>query len=143
MANVRKQFASHGIWLSKSKVCVQRAGVGNRDFEFNFSCREPCLPHSKNCCRAYGCAYLWSRIDGELQLGFLSIIHTESLHEESRQTGSRPSSEAVEDQKSLESRAVVGDLPDFVQRGIDDLFSNCVMTSGIIIGRIFLQNKIS
>ena len=46
-------------------------------------------------------------VDGELQLGFLSVVDGQSLAEERSQTGSGSSSEGVEDKESLETGALV------------------------------------
>ena len=45
--------------------------------------------------------YLGRRIDAELQLGALPVVHREPLHEEGGESGSRSPSEGVEDQEAL------------------------------------------
>ena len=44
----------------------------------------------------------------------------------------------MEKQKSLQARALVGQLPNSVQNQVNDLLSNGVVSSCIIVGRIFL-----
>jgi len=44
----------------------------------------------------------------------------------------------VEDQKALQTSAVVGKFADAVKDKIDDLLSNCVVTTGIVVGCVFL-----
>ena len=46
-------------------------------------------------------------VDGELQLGLLSVVNAEPLAEQRGQTGSGTSTEGVEDQESLESSTLV------------------------------------
>ena len=48
---------------------------------------------------------LGGRIDGELQLRLLSIVHGESLHQQRGESRSSSSSEGMEDQETLESSA--------------------------------------
>ena len=52
-------------------------------------------------------SYLWRWVDSELQLALLSVVHTQSLHEEGGESRSGTSSERVEDKESLESSALV------------------------------------
>ena len=49
----------------------------------------------------------WSWVDSEFQLGLLSVVGGETLKEESTETRTGTATEGVEDQESLESRAVV------------------------------------
>jgi len=45
----------------------------------------------------------------------------------------------VEDEETLETSAVVGKLPDTVKAEIDDFLSDGVMSSGEVVGSIFLS----
>jgi hypothetical protein len=84
---------------------------------------------------------LGRRIDAEIQLGLLSVINGESLQKKRSESRASSSSDTVEDQESLKSSAVVDQLSDSVQSGIDELFSNGVVTSGVVVGGIFLSRK--
>ena len=47
-------------------------------------------------------------VNGELELGFLSVIDGESLHEQRGETGTRATAEGVEDEEALKAGARVG-----------------------------------
>jgi len=64
---------------------------------------------------------LGRRVDGETELGLLSVIDGESLEEERSETGSGTSTDGVEDEETLESSALVSELSDSVEAEIDDL----------------------
>jgi hypothetical protein len=44
----------------------------------------------------------------------------------------------VEDEEALETSAVVSKLADAIQAQINDFLADCVMSTGVIVGRIFL-----
>ena len=46
--------------------------------------------------------YLRRRVDGELQLGFLSVIHRQTFHQEAGESWAGASTERVEDEESLQ-----------------------------------------
>ena len=46
----------------------------------------------------------------------------------------------MEDQKSLESGALVSQLPDPVQHKVDDLLTHSVVASGVVISRVLLAS---
>ncbi|MBQ5153867.1 hypothetical protein EGM85_11475 [Macrococcus caseolyticus] len=62
-----------------------------------------------------GGGHLRRRVDGELQLGLLAVVHGESLHKEGGETGSSASTEGVEDEEALQASALVGQLADAVE----------------------------
>merc|ERR1719310_1593626 len=80
---------------------------------------------------------LWSWVDGELELGFLAVIYGETLHKQGCETRSGATSEAVEDEETLETGTLISQFPDSVQDKIDDFFANCVVTASIVVGGIF------
>ena len=67
--------------------------------------------------------HLRSRIDGELEFGLLSVVDGETLHQQRRKSGAGAAAEAVEDEESLETRALVGQLPDAIENGVDELLA--------------------
>ena len=79
-------------------------------------------------------------VDGELKLGFLAVVNGKSLQEERSESGSGSSSEGVEDEESLESSTLVSQLSDSVQAEIDDLLSDGVVTTSVVIGGILLSS---
>ena len=82
---------------------------------------------------------LWGWVDGETELGFLTVIDGKSLEEERSKTGSGTSTDGVEDEETLESSALIGELSDSVEAEIDDLLTNGVMSSGEVVGGILLS----
>jgi hypothetical protein len=80
---------------------------------------------------------LWGWIDGESELGFLTIIDGKSLEKEGSETGTGSSTDGVEDKETLESGTLIGKLSDSIEAEIDDFFTNGVMSSGEVVGSIF------
>jgi len=79
---------------------------------------------------------LWGWVDGESELGFLTVIDGKSLEEEGSKTRSGTSTDGVEDEETLETSALVGKLSDSVEAEIDDLLTDGVVTSGEVVGGI-------
>jgi hypothetical protein len=80
---------------------------------------------------------LWGWIDGESELGFFTVIDGKSLEEERSETGTGSSTDGVEDEETLETSALVGELSDSIEAEIDDFFTDSVMSSGEVVGSIF------
>jgi len=78
-------------------------------------------------------------VDGETELGFLSVIDGESLEEEGSETGTGTTSNGVEDEETLETSALIGELTDSVEAEVDNLTSNGVVTTGEVVGGILLS----
>merc|ERR1712160_172351 len=72
-------------------------------------------------------------VDGESELGFLSVIDGESLEEEGSETGTGTATNGVEDEETLETSALIGELADSVEAEIDDLTSDGVMSTGEVV----------
>merc|ERR1719443_962162 len=81
---------------------------------------------------------LRGRIDGETELGFLTVIDGKSLEEEGSETGTGSTTDGVEDEETLETSALISELSDSVEAEIDDFLTNGVVTSGEVVGGIFL-----
>uniref|UniRef100_A0A0K2SVE1 Putative LOC100382917 [Zea mays] n=1 Tax=Lepeophtheirus salmonis TaxID=72036 RepID=A0A0K2SVE1_LEPSM len=81
---------------------------------------------------------LRSWIDGKLELRLLSIVYREAFHEKRREPRAGSSPEGVEDEKALQSRALVSKFADSVKYQIHHFLSNRVMSAGIVVGRVFL-----
>merc|ERR1712087_442571 len=77
-------------------------------------------------------------VDGETELGLLSVIDGKSLEEEGTETGTAATTDSLEDQETLETGTVISELSDSDQAQIDDFSTNGVVTSGEIVGGIFL-----
>merc|ERR1740139_960976 len=86
-----------------------------------------------------GGGHLGGGVDGESELGFLAVIDGESLEEERSETGSGTATNGVEDEETLETSALIGELADSVEAEIDDLTSDGVMSTGEVVGGILLS----
>ena len=80
--------------------------------------------------------YLWSRINWKAELGLLGILHGQPLHKKGSKSWACSSTEGVKYDKALESRAHVDSPSDLVHAQVYLLPTDCVMTSGIIVGSI-------
>ena len=85
-----------------------------------------------------GRRYLRSWVDGKLQLGLLAVVDGETLHQQRCEARAGASTKAVEDEETLQTRALVSQLADPVQDLVDVLFAHGVMTPGVVVGSILL-----
>ena len=76
------------------------------------------------------------RVNAELEFALLAIIHREAFHQQGAETRTCTAAEGVEDKEALETTAVVCDTSNFVKHLIDELFSNGVVPSSIVVGGI-------
>jgi len=86
-----------------------------------------------------GSGDLGGGVDGESELGLLSVIDGESLEEERSESRSGTSTDGVEDDEALESSALISELSDSVEAEIDDFLADGVVSSGEVVGGIFLS----
>ena len=70
-------------------------------------------------------------IDGELKLALLAIVGSEALEKQSTEPRSSTTAERVEDQETLERRAVICDTANLIDDDINDLLANSVVTTSI------------
>ncbi|XP_033608717.1 ionotropic receptor 21a isoform X2 [Cryptotermes secundus] len=66
------------------------------------------------------------------------FVHREALHEQRREAGAGSSSEGVENEESLEPRALVGQLPNSVQHHIYQLLPDRVVATSVVVGGVLL-----
>merc|ERR1712209_116070 len=97
-------------------VRVLQGGVGGQDGVVG-------LDHSSG--------NLGSRVDGELELALLAVVHGQPLHEQGCKARSSATSEGMEQKESLKSSAGVSELPNPVENQVDNLLSDCVVSSGV------------
>ena len=71
------------------------------------------------------------RVDDELELGFLAVLHREPLHQQRREATSGSATERVEDEEALETVAHVGQFLDAVQHRVNQLLT-CDEMSGVL-----------
>ena len=86
----------------------------------------------------YSCGNLRGWVNGELQLGLLAIIDRQMFHQQGGEPRTSSPTKAVENQEALKTCALVSQFPNWVQDEVNDLLANGVVTSGIVIGSIFL-----
>ena len=84
-----------------------------------------------------GSGDLWGWVDGETELGFLTIINGKSLEEKRSESGTSSSTDGVEDEETLETCALIGKLSDSIEAEINDFLTNGIMSSGEVVGSIF------
>jgi len=78
-------------------------------------------------------------VNRELELRLLAVISRELLEEKSPETGTCSSSERVEDEESLKTFTVVCQLADSVAGGVNQLFSNGVVSTSIVVRGVLLS----
>lgn len=83
---------------------------------------------------------LWGWVDTELELGLLAVVDRETLHKEGSETRSGSTAEGVENEETLETRAVVGNVADLVENLINQLLSDGVVTTGVVVGSILTSS---
>ena len=81
---------------------------------------------------------LWGWVDGESELGLLSVVDRESLEEEGSKTRSGTTSDGVEDKETLETSALISELSDTVEAEVNNFLTDGVMTTGEVVGGILL-----
>jgi len=81
---------------------------------------------------------LWSWVDGKLELGLLAVVNGQSLHEKGSESGSGTTTEGVEDEETLETSTLIGQLSDSVEHQVHDLLTNGIVTSGVVVSGILL-----
>jgi hypothetical protein len=77
-------------------------------------------------------------VDGESELGLLTVIDGESLEEEGSETGTGTTTDGVEDKEALETSALIGQLADSVEAEINNLLTDGVVTTGEVVSGVLL-----
>ena len=83
--------------------------------------------------------HLGSGVDREFELALLSIIGAQPLQQQTSETGSGTTSERVEDEESLKTGTVIGETSDAVHDVVNELLSDGVVTTGVVVGGILLS----
>lgn len=83
-------------------------------------------------------AHLGSGVDAKLELGLFAIVRREALHEESTKAGAGSTAKRVEDKEALKTRAVVGEPPQLLDADINDLLSDSVVTTSVVVRGVLL-----
>jgi hypothetical protein len=80
-------------------------------------------------------------VNAKVELGLLAIVYRETLEEQRTESRASSSSNRVEDEKSLETSASISNLADSLEGEVYKFLSNSVVSSGVVIGGIFLSRK--
>ena len=83
---------------------------------------------------------LGCRVDAELELALLAVVDRQTLHEKRTETGTSATTEAVEDEETLETRAVICNAPHLVKDLVDELLADSVVPAGVVVGGILLAS---
>ena len=83
--------------------------------------------------------HLRRRRDSERKLGLATVVNRKTLQKKRSETRSGTSSSGMEDKETLKTGTVVSKLSDAVQDGVNNLLSNGVVTTGVIVGSILLS----
>jgi hypothetical protein len=83
-------------------------------------------------------SHLRSRSDSERKLGLTAVVDRKSLQKKRTKTRSGTTSSGVEDHESLKTSTVVSQLSHTVKDKVNNLLSDGVVTTGVVVGSIFL-----
>jgi len=83
--------------------------------------------------------HLGGRGHGEGELGLAAIVDRQALQKKRTESGSGSTTGRVEDHETLKTSAVVSQLADTVKDKIDDLLTDGVVTTGVVVGSILLS----
>jgi len=78
-------------------------------------------------------------VDGETKLGLLTVIDGKTFKKEGSETGTGSSTDSVEDKETLKTSTVISKLSDTVEAKVDNFLTDGVVTTGEVIGGIFLS----
>ena len=84
--------------------------------------------------------HLWGRVDRKFELGLLAIVDGETLHEKGSKSRASATTKGVEDQEPLETSALIGKLADPIKDQVDNLLSDGVVTTSVVVGSILLAS---
>lgn len=109
----------------ESAVGVLEGGVGGQDGVVRFN---------------DGSGDLRSRVNGEIELGFLAVVNGQALHKQRGEARAGTTAKRVENQETLKTSALIGQLADAIEHDVDDFLANGVVTASIVVGGIFLAS---
>jgi len=78
------------------------------------------------------------RINAEIQLGLLAVVSRETLEQEGAEARSSTTTNRVEDKEPLEAIALVGNLANAIQGGIQQVLANGIMATSVIVRGVLL-----
>ena len=77
-------------------------------------------------------------VDDELKLGLSAVVNRQTLEQQGTETGTSTTSEGVEQDEALQTRAIIGQLSDAVENQVNNLLSDRVVSTRIVVGGILL-----
>jgi hypothetical protein len=78
------------------------------------------------------------RGDSKRKFRLASVVNRETLQEERSKSRSGTSTGCVENKETLKTGAVIRELSDAVQDKVNNLLSDSVVTTGVVVGSVFL-----
>jgi len=81
-------------------------------------------------------AELRRRPDDEVKLALLAVVGAETLEKKAGETRASATTNAVEDEEALKTSAIVGELADAIEGGVNQILANGVVTAGKVVGCI-------
>merc|ERR1711935_760585 len=88
-----------------------------------------------------GSGHLRGGVDGEFKLGLLAIVDRKAFHEKRGETRTRTTTEGVEEEKALETGALVGELAGPVKDEVNDFLADRVVATSVVVGGVFLARN--
>ena len=88
-----------------------------------------------------GCGDLGSWVDAELELALLAVVDGQTLHQQSSETRAGSATEGVEDEETLQTGAVVGNAADLVEDLVNELLSDSVVATSIVVRSVLLASN--
>jgi hypothetical protein len=68
----------------------------------------------------------------------LAVVDRQTLHQQGAESGTSSTAERVENEETLQTRAVVGNAADLVEDLVNELLSDRVVATGVVVRRILL-----
>mmetsp|Transcript_5592 Transcript_5592/g.9172 ORF Transcript_5592/g.9172 Transcript_5592/m.9172 type:complete len:233 (-) Transcript_5592:79-777(-) len=81
---------------------------------------------------------LRSRSHSEGKLGLTTIVNGKTLKKKRTETGTTSTTGGMEDHETLKTGTVISKLADSVQNKVNNLLTNGVVTTGVVVSSIFL-----
>jgi len=86
----------------------------------------------------HGRRHLRGGVNRKLKLGLFAIVDGQALHQEGGETRAGTTTERVEEEKALETSALVGELAGPVKNEVDNFLADGVVSTGVVVGGVFL-----
>lgn len=80
-------------------------------------------------------------VDTELELALLAVVDRQTLHQKGTESGTGSTAEGVENEETLQTRAVVGNAADLVQDLVNELLADCVVATSVVVRGILLSGN--